>query len=83
MTLGITRSRATLRGILWMATAGVFFAITFALIRQLSETMHTFQIVLVRSLFALLVMLPWLYRAGLGRLRTRRGAREKKNRVML
>jgi drug/metabolite transporter (DMT)-like permease len=63
------------RGILWMALAAMFFAITFALIRQLSETMHTFQIVLVRSLFALLVMLPWLCKAGLGRLRTRRWAR--------
>lgn len=58
-----------------MATAAVCLAVTFALIRQLSETMHTFQIVLVRSVFAILVMLPWLCKAGVGKLRTRRWAR--------
>ena len=58
-----------------MAAAAVFLAGTFALIRQLSETMHTFQIVLLRSLFAILVMMPWLCKVGLGKLRTRRWAR--------
>lgn len=58
-----------------MALAAVCFAITFALIRQLSDTMHTFQIVLVRSVFGMLVMLPWLLSGGWATLRTRRWRR--------
>jgi drug/metabolite transporter (DMT)-like permease len=58
-----------------MTFAAVCFAITFALIRHLSDTMHTFQIVLVRSVFGMLVMLPWLLGGGWPKLRTQRWSR--------
>ena len=58
-----------------MATAAVLLAITFVLIRELSQSMHTFQIVLIRSVFAILVMLPWLQKVGVKKLRTTRWRR--------
>lgn len=58
-----------------MVLAAVCFGVTFALIRHLSETMHTFQIVLVRSVFGILVMLPWLLGGGWTKLRTQRWQR--------
>ena len=58
-----------------MALSAVCFSVTFALIRQLSDTMHTFQIVLVRSVFGILVMLPWLLGGGWSTLKTRRWPR--------
>ena len=58
-----------------MAVAAIFFGVTFALIRELSEIMHTFQIVLVRSVFGMLVMMPWLISAGMSVLWTQRWRR--------
>ncbi len=63
---------ATRRGILWMALAAACFAITFGFIRALSETLHTFEIVLLRNLLGMLFLLPWLFRAGIAALRTSR-----------
>ena len=60
---------------MWMAVAAIFFGVTFALIRELSEIMHTFQIVLVRSVFGMLVMMPWLISAGMSVLWTQRWRR--------
>jgi drug/metabolite transporter (DMT)-like permease len=57
---------------MWMAAAATCFAITFGFIRALSETLHTFEIVLLRNLLGMLFLLPWLARAGLGALKTTR-----------
>lgn len=55
-----------------MVVAAICFAVTFVLIRILSDTLHTFQIVLFRAIIAILLLLPWLMRAGLGALSTNR-----------
>lgn len=47
-----------------MATAALCFAISFVLIRVLSDSLHTFQIVLFRAIIAIVLLLPWLLRAG-------------------
>jgi drug/metabolite transporter (DMT)-like permease len=61
-----------LRGVLLMFTSTFFFASMHASIRHVSATIHPFEIAFFRSLFALLVVLPWFVRLGLRPLRTRR-----------
>jgi len=60
---------ASLRGILWMVASTVCFALTFGLIRYLSVKFHVFEVVLFRALLAIVFMLPWLWRSGVGVLR--------------
>jgi drug/metabolite transporter (DMT)-like permease len=61
-----------LRGVLLMFTSTFFFASMHASIRHVSATIHPFEIAFFRSLFALVVVLPWFVRLGLRPLRTRR-----------
>jgi drug/metabolite transporter (DMT)-like permease len=60
------------RGALYALRAAAGFAAMTALIRHLTATAHPFQVVFFRNLFGLVCMLPWLFRAGLGAMRTRR-----------
>lgn len=60
------------RGIFWMIFASVFYAGTYATVRYLSSDFDTFQIVWFRSTMGVILMLPWLLRAGIGVLRTDR-----------
>lgn len=60
------------RGALWMTAAGVFFSSLTVLIRHSSGDLHPFEIAFFRNLFGLAFILPWLLRAGIGGLRTRR-----------
>ena len=60
------------RGAMWMVGSCVFFALLTALIRYLSRTIDPLEIIFFRNLFGMVVMLPWLWRHGLGTLRTRR-----------
>lgn len=60
------------RGIFWMTIAAFTYAVTYALVRVLSESFGTFQIVFFRSGLGVLLLLPWLYHAGVGALRTDR-----------
>lgn len=62
----------TLRGALWMLLAAISFAALTSVIREMSSSMHTFELVFFRSLFGLLFMLPWFWRAGIGALKTER-----------
>src|SRR5262249_12217639 len=57
---------------LWMVGAAFFFAGLSGMIRYLSESLHPFEVTFFRNLFGLVFMLPWLFRAGLGGLRTGR-----------
>ncbi len=57
---------------LWMVSASLFFAGLSALVRYLAEDLHPFQVTFFRNLFGFAFMLPWLWRAGLGALRTGR-----------
>ena len=56
-----------------MTGASLFFAIGYIPVRELSPKFTAFEMVFYRSLFTVLAMLPWLARAGIGRLRTSRG----------
>ncbi|MHA1107522.1 MAG: DMT family transporter [Alphaproteobacteria bacterium] len=60
------------RGILWMIISALCYAGTYATVRVLSDSFGAFQIVFFRSALGILFMLPWLYRAGFGALRTSR-----------
>jgi len=75
---GLMKLRAPLssatQGALWMMTAAFAFAILIGLIRYIAEeyAIHPFQIAFFRNFFGLLVMLPWLFRAGFRVLHTQR-----------
>ena len=57
-------------GVLWMTGAAIFFSVALALVRHLSQTLTVFEIALFRLGFGVIVMAPWLARAGLAGLRT-------------
>ena len=61
-----------MRGVLLMFVSTFFLAAMHASIRHVSAAIHPFEIAFFRSLFALIVVLPWFVRHGLGPLRTRR-----------
>jgi len=57
-------------GVLWMFGAAVAFSVTLALVRHLSASYSTFEIVVFRLVFGIAVLLPWLVRVGRAGLRT-------------
>jgi drug/metabolite transporter (DMT)-like permease len=59
------RLDATVRGLLWSATAGLVFVLLNTLMRRLTLDLHPFQTQFLRYLFGLIVMLPFIARAGL------------------
>ena len=66
----LTRHRAgrlepTVQGMLWSAAAGLAFTVLNSVMRALAIQLDPFQAQFLRYLFGLLVMLPWVYRAGL------------------
>ncbi len=63
---------APLRAALWMVAASTAFAAMIILIRHLSATFDSLQVVFFRNVFGLVAMLPWLAGHGLGALRTQR-----------
>lgn len=60
------------RGIVLMLAAALCTAVDTGLIRIIGETLHAFEIAFFRNLFSLLLIMPWLLRAGLGSLRSDR-----------
>lgn len=62
----------TIRGILWMLGSTASWSTMAAITRHFTGEIHTFEIVFFRSLFGTVFLLPWLWRSGLGGLRTRR-----------
>jgi S-adenosylmethionine uptake transporter len=66
------RLPASVKGALWMIAAAGFFAGLTGMIRYLSEDLHPFEIAFFRNLFGLMIMVPWLMRVGVMRLRTKR-----------
>jgi drug/metabolite transporter (DMT)-like permease len=67
-----TLASNAVRGVLLMFVSTFFFAAMHASIRHVSAGIHPFEIAFFRSLFALVVVLPWFLRSGLEPLRTRR-----------
>jgi drug/metabolite transporter (DMT)-like permease len=61
----IANTPATLRGPLLMSGAAVAFSAMAGFIRLATEELHPFEVVFFRNLFGLLIMTPWLMRAGL------------------
>ena len=62
----------SIRGAIWMLIAAACLTGMAATVRELSSGLHTFEIVFFRTMLAISFMLPWLARAGLGAMRTRR-----------
>ncbi len=60
------------QGALYMTGAAFGFAVMNAIIRELSQALHPFEIAFFRNLFSLLFMLPLLFRGGGLALRTER-----------
>jgi len=60
------------RGMLWMFAAAVFFSTSVGFVRQLSDTLSTFEIVFIRQLMGITFMIPWLWRIGISAMRTSR-----------
>lgn len=60
------------RGILLMFLSSLSYAVSFSTVRALSDDFSVFQLVLFRTAIGTSVMLPWLFRSGLGVLRTSR-----------
>jgi len=51
-----------LRGMLWMTLAGAVFATMYALIRNLGQDIHVFELIFFRNLFGLIVLVPFIWR---------------------
>jgi drug/metabolite transporter (DMT)-like permease len=60
------------RGILWMVLGTLFISAMHSSIRHVSAGLPPFEITFFRNLFALVVVIPWLFRYGLAPFKTRR-----------
>lgn len=66
------RLPANLRGALWVILSAFLLTVMGALVKALGREIHSFQIVFFRCLIGALALFPFILRAGLGSLRTRR-----------
>ena len=56
---------------IWMCISDVTYVVSIAIGRNLAPDIDVFQIAFLRNAFAMLFMLPWLIKMGMGALRTR------------
>ena len=61
-----------IQAIIWMLMACFWFSIMSSIIRHVSQTVPTFEMVFFRNLFALITMLPWLYKNGFKSIKSER-----------
>lgn len=61
-----------LRVAFWMTVSSIGFAAILVIVRELSETMPVIVLNFWRNIFAVLLFIPWIMRAGTSGLRTRR-----------
>ena len=61
-----------LRGALWMVAAVTALTAMFAIIKEMTSELPFFVIALIRTLIALVVLIPWLIRNGRAGIRTSR-----------
>lgn len=54
----------TMRGLLWACGSGLFFGVLNAVMRGLTQQLHPMQAQFLRYVFGVLVLLPWVWRAG-------------------
>ena len=52
------------KGMLWMAAGGFLFSILNTIVRSIAMQMDPFEVQFLRYLFGLVVMLPWVFKAG-------------------
>ena len=64
--------RGNPRGIGLMLLSTICYSLLHALIREMSNELHPFELAFFRNLFGLLVVLPWFIRYGFAPLRTAR-----------
>jgi drug/metabolite transporter (DMT)-like permease len=63
---------SNLVGVLWMLAAVTALTNMFAIAKHLMNTLPVFEVALFRFLMSLLFYLPWVFRSGLGALKTDR-----------
>jgi drug/metabolite transporter (DMT)-like permease len=68
---GAYQKQAPLHGVLWMAVAALFFAVSAGLVRHISVTIDAFEQTFWRQFLGLLIILPFVWRNGLVGLRSR------------
>ncbi|MDB5856923.1 MAG: putative transporter [Ramlibacter sp.] len=66
-----SRLHSSVRALLWSVTAGLLFVVLNSFMRGLALQLDPFQVQFLRYLMGVLVMLPFMLRAGLGRFRPR------------
>jgi drug/metabolite transporter (DMT)-like permease len=59
-------------GALWMVFGAATFSLMTAMIRPIAAHLHVFEIVFFRNVFSLLILGPFLFRGGVGVMRTNR-----------
>ncbi len=55
---------------IWMSISAITYVISIAIGRYLAPDIEVFQIAFLRNAFAILFMMPWLMKVGLGAMRT-------------
>ncbi|MFO1060138.1 MAG: DMT family transporter [Dongiaceae bacterium] len=68
----LRRPGQAIEAALWMVAASLVFAVMNAAIRYAALRLHPFEVAFFRNLFGLAFLLPWLWQAGLGGLRSGR-----------
>ena len=53
------------RGTIWMVVGASLFSLSAVSVRMLAGSMHPFEISFFRAFYGILIMLPWLARAGI------------------
>jgi len=67
---GSLHAQSSIRGVLWMALAAVFFSITIGLVRYISESINAYEQTFFRHIIGILILTPFVIRAGLPSIRT-------------
>ena len=70
MSVEPLHAQSSVRGILWMALAAVFFSIAFGLVRHISEFINPYEQTCFRHIFGILILAPFVVRSGGGSIRT-------------
>jgi drug/metabolite transporter (DMT)-like permease len=65
------RRHSPVRGVLWMTAAALCFSAAIGFVRHLSDTYTTFEIAFFRQVLGIVVTSFWVWRVGLGALKTR------------
>ena len=66
------RIPAPVRGAMWMVLSCFLFSLMPVILRKVAAELHPFVVIFWRNVFSLILLAPWVLRAGIGNLRTRR-----------